>query len=51
MEDKNLICKNFECPNNSNYKKEKKDNESWACCNIVTEKDLKNRTSCEERIW
>ena len=51
MEDENLICKNFECPNNSNYKKEKKDDEGCAVGNIFTEEDLKNRTSCEERIW
>lgn len=51
MEDKNLVCKNFECPNNSNYKKEKKDNEICGFCNVFTERDLMNRTSCEERIW
>lgn len=49
MEDKNLTCKNFECPNNSNYKEEK--NKECGFCNVFTERDLMNRTSCEERIW
>lgn len=50
MDNKNLLCKNCKCSNNSEYQKDD-GSINKAFCKKFTEKDLKNKVFCEEREW
>lgn len=46
MENKCINCKNCDCPYNTEYETKDKQNGE---CKILTENDLLNRKTCEER--